>query len=104
LKSDAVKRALETINAQRNNLAHGRQTLSLAKIKELVTQGLQLAAWARISEADGEFTLPDWVPWLRALSPTTGQTGLFERWQTNVFRYLVPETGEVSNVPRKSIA
>jgi hypothetical protein len=104
LKSEVAKRALEIINVQRNNLAHGRQTLSLTEIKGLVTQGLRLAAWPRVSESDGEFQLPDWIPWLRALSPTAVQIRLFERWQTNVFRYLVPETGEVFKVPRKSIA
>jgi hypothetical protein len=30
------------------------------------------------------------------------QIGLFERWQKNNLRYLVPETGEVFNMPRRS--
>jgi len=101
LKDEVTKRALETINAQRNALAHGRKSLSLPEIEELVLRSLQLAAWARISQVDGEFQLADWDPWIRALSPTTGQTGLFERWQSNVFRYLVPETGEIFKLPTR---
>ena len=99
LRDDTAARALETINTQRNNLAHGRQTIPLAEIEELVAQNLRLEAWARISDADGEFRLSDWIPWIRALSPTTCRTGLFERWQKNFFRYLVPESGEVFKVP-----
>jgi hypothetical protein len=38
-------RALDEINHQRNNLAHGRQSLPLAKVKKLVIQGLQLDFW-----------------------------------------------------------
>jgi hypothetical protein len=74
------------------------------EIKELMVQGLQLDAWARISEADGELKLSDWIPWIATSSATTEQTGLFERWQKNAIRYLVPETGEVFKVPRKSAA
>jgi hypothetical protein len=85
-------------------LAHGRTSLPLAEIKKLVTQGLQLDAWARISEVDGEFRLADWIPWVATSSATTGQTGIFERWQKNAIRYLIPEPGEVFKVPRKSAA
>jgi len=92
--------ALEEINHQRNNLAHGRQSLSLAKIKKLVAQGLQLDSWERISETNGELRVLDWRPWVRTSPTQTGQIGLFERWQKNALRYLVPETGEVFKAPR----
>jgi hypothetical protein len=69
-----------------------------------VVQGLPLDAWVRIIDSDGEFRLADWIPWVVASSAITGQTGLFERWQKNTFRYLVPETGEVFKVPRKATA
>jgi O-acetyl-ADP-ribose deacetylase (regulator of RNase III) len=36
LRNEAAKRALEEINTQRNNLAHGRATLPLIEMKELV--------------------------------------------------------------------
>ena len=65
-------------------------------------KGLQLETWARIPETDGEFQVVDWQPWARASSTTTGQIGLFERWQKNAIRYLVPETGETFKVPRSS--
>jgi hypothetical protein len=101
LKNKAGVRALEAINTQRNNLAHGRTTLPLAEIKKLVVQGVQLDAWAKIFEADGELRLVDWIPWV-VTSGTGEQIGLFERWQKNVVHYLVPETGEVFKVPRIS--
>jgi O-acetyl-ADP-ribose deacetylase (regulator of RNase III) len=103
LNNEAAKRALGEINAQRNHLAHGRETLPLAEIKDLVAQSLQLNAWARIPEADGDLRLTDWTPWIRVSSATSCRTGLFERWQGNSFRYLVPETGEVFKVPRHRI-
>jgi O-acetyl-ADP-ribose deacetylase (regulator of RNase III) len=99
LKNDTAAHALEIVNAQRNNLAHGRKSLALAEIRELIVQGLQLGAWANISQIDGELRLADWSPWVVASSASTRQTGLFERWQKNAIRYLVPETGEVFKVP-----
>jgi O-acetyl-ADP-ribose deacetylase (regulator of RNase III) len=104
LKKDAAARALETVNTQRNNLAHGRKGMALAEIRELVIQSLQLSAWANISQTDGELRLADWIPWAVASSAHTGETGLFERWQKNAIRYLVPETGEVFKVPRKAVS
>jgi hypothetical protein len=83
-------------------LAHGRKSLPLAKVEKLVFQSLQLDAWTKISDMDGELRLVDWIPWIMTSSATTGQTGLFERWQKNAIRYLVPETGEIFKVPRKS--
>jgi O-acetyl-ADP-ribose deacetylase (regulator of RNase III) len=102
LNNEAAACALETLNTQRNNLAHGRTTLPLADIRKLVVQGLHLGGWERISDADGELRLSDWTPWIVTSSATNGQTGLFERWQKNEIRYLVPETGEVFKAPRKS--
>jgi O-acetyl-ADP-ribose deacetylase (regulator of RNase III) len=104
LKNDAAARALEAVNTQRNNLAHGRKSLALAEIRELIVQGLQLDAWPNISQIDGELRLADWIPWVAASSAVTRQTGLFERWQKNAIRYLVPETGEVFKVPRKAVS
>lgn len=104
LKDDAAIRALEEVNAQRNNLAHGRKSLSLAEMRELVVQGLRLGAWASISQEKGELRLTDWIPWVMASSTAIGQTGLFERWQKDFIRYLVPETGEVFNMTRKTLS
>jgi O-acetyl-ADP-ribose deacetylase (regulator of RNase III) len=92
-------RSLDEINHQRNNLAHGRQSLPLARIKKLLLQGLQLDSWERISETDGELRLAEWRPWVGSRSTGGGQIGLFERWQKNGLRYLVPETGEVFKTP-----
>jgi O-acetyl-ADP-ribose deacetylase (regulator of RNase III) len=100
----ASGRALAEINHQRNNLAHGRRSLPLAQIKKLLTDGLQLELWERIPETDGELHLTDWRPWVRIPPTETNQIGLFERWQKKSLRYLVPETGEVFDVPRRSIA
>jgi O-acetyl-ADP-ribose deacetylase (regulator of RNase III) len=100
LRNEAATDALETINTQRNNLPHGRGTLALGEIKDLVAESLLLDSWQRIAEADGELQLADWIPWIVGDNQSTG---LFERWQGKFFRYLVPETGEVFRVPRKSI-
>jgi O-acetyl-ADP-ribose deacetylase (regulator of RNase III) len=102
VRHEAAARALETINTERNNLAHGRQSLPLAELKKLVSQGLMLESWESIPETNGELRLVDWQPWLRARSTMTDQIGLFERWQKNALRYLVPETGEIFKVPRSS--
>jgi Macro domain len=102
MHDEAVARALEIIIAQRNDLAHGRRSLPLVEIKKHVMKGLQLESWGRIPETDGEFQVVDWQPWARPSSTTTGQIGLFERWQKNALRYLVPETGEIFKVPRSS--
>ena len=101
LRNEDSVRALETLNSQRNNLAHGRKSKSVGEIKELMLQSLQLNSWEKIPQTDGELRLTDWIPWVAASSSTTGKTGLFERWQKNAIRYLVPETGEVFKVPRK---
>jgi hypothetical protein len=88
-------RALDEINHQRNNLAHGRQSLPLSKIKKLVLQGLQLDAWERILETDGELRLADWRPWVGASPKGYGHIGLLERWQKNSLQYLVPDTAKL---------
>jgi hypothetical protein len=100
LQNDAAARRLEAVNIQRNNLAHGRASRSLSEIKELVVRSLQLDAWSRISDMDGELRLAYWIPWVVTSSAKSGQIGLFERWQKNAIRYLVPETGEVFKMPR----
>jgi hypothetical protein len=104
MQDTAAARALETIISQRNDLAHGRRSRPLVEIKKLVTEGLKLDSWGQIPEKDGEFQVVDWQPCVRASSTTTGQIGLFERWQKNALRYLVPETGEIFKVPRGSAA
>jgi O-acetyl-ADP-ribose deacetylase (regulator of RNase III) len=96
-------RALDQVNNQRNNLAHGRKSLPLAKIKKLVAQGLQLGSWERIPETDGDLRLVDWHPWVGTPPAEIGKIGLLERWQKNNLRYLVPETGEVFKMPRTQI-
>ena len=100
LTNKTSARNWEVLNGQRNNLAHGRQSLSFADTSELVTQSLQLNEWATIPRTNGELRFGEWLPWVLASSAATGKTGLFERWQKNVIRYLVPETGEVFKVPR----
>src|SRR5262249_47875623 len=95
LRDVTSARALENVIAQRNALAHGRQSLPPAKIKKLVTQGLQLESWEQIPETDGELRLVKWRPWVGTPPTGTNQIGLFERWQKNALRYLVPETGEI---------
>jgi hypothetical protein len=102
VQDEATAPALETIIEQRNALAHGRQTLSLANIKKLVMQGLQLESWERIPDTYGELRLLDWQPWV-GTPPTGPKVGLFERWQKNAVRYLVPETGEIFKAPRHVI-
>jgi O-acetyl-ADP-ribose deacetylase (regulator of RNase III) len=102
LKNKTVAAGLEAINAQRNNLAHGRTSMSLDEIKKMVAQSLQLVAWATISDADGELRLADWIPWVVTSATQNEQTGIFERWQKSAIRYLVPETGEIFKEPRLS--
>jgi hypothetical protein len=99
LKNKAAASALQAVNAQRNNLAHGRTSLPFVEIRKLVVQGLQLKTWAGIFEVDGELRLDDWSPWVAI--PSANRIGLFERWQKNGICYLVPETGEVFKVPRE---
>ena len=87
VQDEVAARALEIINAQRNDLAHGRRSLSLVEIKKHVTKGLKLESWGRIPETDGEFQVSEWQPWARAYSTESGQIGLLERWQKNALRY-----------------
>ena len=100
MQDEATAGALAVINEQRNNLAHGRRSLPLVEIKKHVTKGLKLESWGRIPDTDGEFQVLEWQPWARPCSTEPGQIGLFERWQKNARRYLVPETGEIFKVPR----
>jgi O-acetyl-ADP-ribose deacetylase (regulator of RNase III) len=102
LRNEESVSALETLNTQRNNLAHGRETMSVGQIRELTLQSLQLKDWEKIQKTDGELRLTDWIPWVVAPSSAPGKAGLFERWQKNAIRYLVPETGEIFKVPRTS--
>lgn len=97
LKNKQARFAIDTLIAQRNDLAHGRQSKPLATITDLVKKGLRLHDWASISKTEGPFRPDDWSPWIR-LSPRK-EVGLFDRWQENWFRYVVPETGEVFKVP-----
>jgi len=76
MRDEAAARKLEIINAQRNDLAHGRRSLSLVEIKKHVLKGLQLESWGRIPETDGEFQVLEWQPWARVSSTESGQIGL----------------------------
>jgi hypothetical protein len=98
LKDAKSSSALDQINHQRNNLAHGRQSASLSTVKKLVADGLQLGSWSRIADTDGVLRLKDWWPWVGMHAGD--QIGLFERWQKNQLRYLVPETGKIFRMPR----
>ena len=64
-------------------------------------QGLELDSWEQIPKTDGEFRLVDWRPWIETPSTGADQVGLFDRWQKNALRYLVPETGETFKVQRR---
>jgi hypothetical protein len=95
LKSATTAEALESIYKQRNDFAHGRATMPLAEVKKLVFQALQIDSWGMISEVDGELRVADWAPWIATSADVDRGVGLFERWEENVVRYLVPETGQV---------
>jgi O-acetyl-ADP-ribose deacetylase (regulator of RNase III) len=99
IKDKGAGRALATVIEQRNHLAHGRKSLPLAKIKKLVIEALQLDLWQQIPAADGRIQLADWRPWIGTRIAGVDQIGLFERWQKNARRYLIPETGEVFSLP-----
>jgi hypothetical protein len=100
VQDKVAARALEAINTQRNNLAHGRKSLPLAEIKKLITQSLDLDSWEQISKIDGELRLLDWRPWVETPSTTeNGNFGLFNRWQQKTLHYLVPDTGETFELP-----
>lgn len=99
LTDSSAVRALETLNAQRNNLAHGRATLSFDKIQSHVNHGLRLGEWERTPDKYGPFRIEEWQPWILSLPDHQNAIGLFERWQKFSFRYLVPETGEVFKAP-----
>jgi O-acetyl-ADP-ribose deacetylase (regulator of RNase III) len=93
LRNKQSRSAMDTLITQRNALAHGRESKPLATIVDLVRKSLRLYAWTTISEAEGPFQPGNWIPWIRLSA--TSQTGLFDRWQENWIRYVVPETGEV---------
>jgi len=82
----------------------GRVTLLDGVIQELdeVSFGKQPGegTWSRIPDADGELRLADWGPSAGTASLAPDQIGLFERWQKNALRYLVPETGEIFKISR----
>lgn len=103
LLDPSAARALEVINKERNNLAHGRQSLSLGEIQDLVQQAVCLSEWAGICRNLGEPDFGSWKPWTYTTPELPMQTGLFERWQRNAFRYLVPDTGQVFKVRRKLV-
>lgn len=98
----SAARALEVVNFERNNLAHGRKTPPVAEIESLVREGIRLGDWRQIPEQDGDLVLSEWAPWVRTASVTPESAGLFERWQKKTIRYLVPGTGEVFKVPREA--
>ena len=99
IKNKTAASALASVITQRNNLAHGRQTLALTKIRNLVIEGLQLNSWQEIPATDGRLRLTEWRPWIGTRGAGVDQIGLFERWQKNARRYLVAETGEVFSLP-----
>jgi O-acetyl-ADP-ribose deacetylase (regulator of RNase III) len=97
LKDKLSRSAMAALIAQRNDLAHGRQSKALGTIADLVKNGLGLKDWPKISETEGPFRPNDWIPWIRLMP--TNQAGLFDRWHENWVRYVVPETGEVFKEP-----
>jgi O-acetyl-ADP-ribose deacetylase (regulator of RNase III) len=103
LTDSAILTALEEVNVERNNLAHGRKSIAVAEVRKLVMRYLRLSEWSKISQTDGELRLEEWEPFV-ARSAETAQAGLLERWQKNAIRYLVPESGEVFKVNRKAVS
>ena len=95
LTDSAVLEKFEILNAQRNNLAHGRTSLPITEIQRYVNEGLRLNEWVRIIDKYGPFQIDEWKPWIVASSEHNGAVGIFERWQKSCVRYLVPETGLV---------
>lgn len=100
LRDPAAARAMEEINSQRNNLAHGRASASLLTIVDLVRLGLRIDEWHHIVDADGPFQPIDWHPWIHGQHDPNQAGAIFERWQKNHIRYLIPNTGVVFKVPR----
>ncbi|QYM77814.1 macro domain-containing protein [Horticoccus luteus] len=96
--------ALRSVRHERNNLAHGRKSISLGELETNCYVGLQLADWSRIPEMDGSLDLSQWKPWIvRRDSELTGapREGLLERCQESVLRYVIPETGEMFALPKR---
>lgn len=100
LRDPIASKALEEVNSQRNNLAHGRASSPLASIVECVSRGLRISEWSRISAEEGPFNASTWRPWLTESHALHTTEGIFERWQKNHIRYLIPDTGMVFKVKR----
>ncbi len=101
LRDKAALQALEHVNAWRNSIAHGKACPPVAEVRETVARALSLHRWAAIPETDGPLDFGPWAPWVTSLAGAQDEVGLFERWQRNDIRYLVPETGTIVKVPRR---
>jgi O-acetyl-ADP-ribose deacetylase (regulator of RNase III) len=101
LRDPVCAKALEEVNSQRNNLAHGRASSPLGTIMESVNRGLRIDEWRHIADEEGPFLPSKWGPWLRGSTSPSEPEGIFERWQKNHIRYLVPDTGMVFKVQRE---
>jgi hypothetical protein len=69
----------------------------------MILVGLSLCLSSKL-QVDGEFLVTDLLLRVVASSAANGRAGLFERLQKNPIRYLIPETGELSEVLRRTVA
>lgn len=86
---------LGRINADRNNLAHGRVSRPFELIYADLKCFLQLENW-RVKR-DPSVKNPELGRWIYRSGEQL--TGIFDKWQGKSYQYLVPHTGQVLKTP-----
>jgi O-acetyl-ADP-ribose deacetylase (regulator of RNase III) len=99
LSSTTSLRDLTIVRELRNALAHGQHHQRPSDVYTAVDKALSLEKWSPVSTALGDAPASDWTPWTAREATQTGDIGLFDRWSHNRFRYLVPSSGHVFEVP-----
>ena len=94
---------LEHLNQDRNNIAHGRAFRDPATIRNDLIAFVRVAEWQALLSTEGPPDLEALDPWI-SRPPRDEQSerpvhGVFERWQSGNYYYLIPHTGLVYERP-----
>ena len=90
---------LESINRDKNDIAHGKEPRGADEIFEDIRTFIDVERWIRtVSELQTPST-SEIEPWV--IENVTGEVGVLESWSESTYRYVGPITGETFEISRQ---
>jgi hypothetical protein len=92
---------LNRLNAERNNIGHGREFRQATELRDDLVRFMNLEDWQRKLQDLGPPNIDDLDPWIttrpRARKDLTSDLeddfGILDKWSKKSFQYLIPHSG-----------